>query len=136
MYVPLNGETSYELTKPFTKRIAEALAEDSHLIVSQMARSARAGKVLIDWSQNTEHKSIVCVYSVRAKERPTVSTPLWWSEVEPALDAGDPALLSFEMGAVLERVERLGDLFAPVLCRRQEVAYASLSREAAEAARR
>jgi bifunctional non-homologous end joining protein LigD len=126
--VPLNTDTSYEVTKPVARRIAEVLAEQTpELVVSQMARSARAGKVLIDWSQNTEHKSMVCVYSVRAKQRPTVSTPLRWSELEAALDAGDPRQLSFEMGAVLERVAELGDLFAPVLSNRQELSAGQLA---------
>jgi bifunctional non-homologous end joining protein LigD len=80
-----------------------------------MARALRAGKVLVDWSQNTEHKSMVCVYSVRAKRRPTVSTPMTWEEVEDALDRADPATLVFEMGDVLKRVADHGDLFAPVL---------------------
>src|SRR5436305_13427608 len=128
LYVPLNAETSYEMTKPVARRIAEVLADQTReLVVSQMARSARAGKVLIDWSQNTEHKSMVCVYSVRAKQWPTVSTPLRWSEVEAALDAGDPGLLSFEMGALLERLEELGDLFAPVLSKRQELSAGQLA---------
>jgi bifunctional non-homologous end joining protein LigD len=71
--------------------------------------------VLIDWSQNTEHKSMVCAYSVRAKARPTVSTPVLWQEVEAAVDAGDPAMLAFEMEDVLDRVDEHGDLFADVL---------------------
>jgi bifunctional non-homologous end joining protein LigD len=64
---------------------------------------------------------MVCVYSVRAKQRPTVSTPVDWDEVVGALSAGDPSLLTFEMGAVLERVRERGDLFAPVLSLRQEL---------------
>jgi bifunctional non-homologous end joining protein LigD len=67
--------------------------------------------VLIDWSQNDEHKTTVAVYSLRARERPTVSTPLTWDEVE----AGDPDALVFEAADVLERVEEHGDLFAPVV---------------------
>ena len=81
----------------------------------RMARSLRAGKVLIDWSQNTEHKSMVCAYSVRAKTRPTVSTPVRWEEVEQAVAAQDASLLVFEMDDVLRRVREQGDLFAPVL---------------------
>jgi bifunctional non-homologous end joining protein LigD len=132
IYVPLNADVSYEVTKPLARRIAEALAQETpELVVSQMARSARADKVLIDWSQNTEHKSMVCVYSVRAKQRPTVSTPVRWSEVEAALDAGDPQALSFEMGAVLERVAGLGDLFAPILSERQDLSAGQLTTEAA-----
>ncbi|MFL5886108.1 MAG: non-homologous end-joining DNA ligase [Thermoleophilaceae bacterium] len=112
VYVPLNsGEVTYETTKPLARKVAEVLeAETPDAVVSRMKRELRAGKVLVDWSQNTTHKSMVCVYSVRAKERPTVSTPVTWDEVE-----GDPHALAFEMGDVLERVEQHGDLFAPVL---------------------
>jgi bifunctional non-homologous end joining protein LigD len=117
VYVPLNaGDVTYEATKPVARRIAELLeAETPDRVVSRMARSLREGKVLVDWSQNTEHKSMVCAYSVRAKERPTVSTPVTWEEVEAAVDSGDASRLAFETGDVLERVERDGDLFAPVL---------------------
>ena len=120
VYVPLDGEATYTQTKPVARTVAEVLeAQTPDQVVSRMARSLRAGKVLVDWSQNTEHKSTVCAYSVRAKERPTVSTPLRWDEVEAAVDRGDAGTLVFEMGAVLERVRRHGDLFAPVLSERQ-----------------
>jgi bifunctional non-homologous end joining protein LigD len=122
VYVPLNTEVTYAETKPFAKEIARALEEAwPDRVVSRMARALRAGKVLVDWSQNTEHKSMVCVYSVRAKERPTVSTPVRWEEVEAALQAADPARLVFEMADVLERVAELGDLFAEVLTLRQRL---------------
>jgi bifunctional non-homologous end joining protein LigD len=77
--------------------------------------------VLIDWSQNDGRKTTVCVYSLRASERPTVSTPLDWHEVQTALERGDPALLSFDAHQVLERVADKGDLFAPVLSLIQEL---------------
>jgi len=77
--------------------------------------------VLVDWSQNDEHKTTVCVYSLRAKERPTVSTPVEWDEVERALGEKDAGLLTFEWDQVLARVEEKGDLFAPVLTLRQEL---------------
>jgi bifunctional non-homologous end joining protein LigD len=116
VYVPLDGEATYTETKPVARTVAEILeAQTPDRVVSRMARSLRAGKVLVDWSQNTEHKSMVCPYSVRAKERPTVSTPLRWSEVEAAVDRGDAGALVFEIGAVLERLAAHGDLFAPVL---------------------
>jgi bifunctional non-homologous end joining protein LigD len=128
LYVPLNTETSYEVTKPVAHRIAAVLADHTpELVVSQMGRNARAGKILIDWSQNTEHKSMVCAYSVRAKQRPTVSTPVRWSEVEAALNRGDPGQLSFEMNAVRERVAELGDLFEPVLSKRQHLSAGQLA---------
>jgi bifunctional non-homologous end joining protein LigD len=111
VYVPVDG-LGYADTKPTSKAIAELLErERPDAVVSRMARSLRPGKVLVDWSQNTEHKSMVCAYSVRAKERPTVSTPLTWDELERAVDAGDPGRLVFEMGDVLERLEAHGDLF-------------------------
>ena len=114
VYVPLNaGDVTYAETKPVARRIAELLeAETPDRVVSRMARDLRRGRVLIDWSQNTEHKSMVCAYSVRAKERPTVSTPVTWDEVTGAAE-GSP--LAFEVGDVIERIELHGDLFAPVL---------------------
>jgi bifunctional non-homologous end joining protein LigD len=122
VYVPLNGEVTYAQTKPLARTIAEVLeAQWPERVVSRMARALRAGKVLIDWSQNTEHKSMVCVYSVRAKARPTVSTPVRWEEVERAVDERDPGLLVFEMDEVLERVAAHGDLFADVLSLRQDL---------------
>ena len=118
VYVPLNvDEVDYDHG---TKRLSQALArhlEGAHpkLIVSQQRKELRRGKVLIDWSQNDEHKTTVCVYSLRARERPTVSTPLQWSELD------DPAALVFEAADVLDRVERHGDLFAPVVELEQEL---------------
>jgi bifunctional non-homologous end joining protein LigD len=115
VYVPIAEELTYAETKPTAKATAELLERERlDAVVSSMAKSLRAGKVLVDWSQNTEHKSMVCAYSVRAKERPTVSTPLMWKELEETLDAGDPARLVFDMGDVLERVQELGDLFETV----------------------
>jgi bifunctional non-homologous end joining protein LigD len=122
VYVPLNdGGTTYARTKPVARGIAEVLeAQTPDRVVSRMARALRPGKVLVDWSQNTEHKSMVCAYSVRAKQRPTVSTPVSWAELEAAIGAGDPDLLVFDIDAVLARVERDGDLFADVLTMRQQ----------------
>ena len=118
VYVPLDGRATYAETKPLSRQIAETLeAAWPERVVSRMAKALRPGKVLIDWSQNTEHKSMVCAYSVRAKARPTVSTPLRWEEVEAAVAARDPAGLVFEMDDVLRRIEAHGDLFAPVLAR-------------------
>jgi bifunctional non-homologous end joining protein LigD len=116
LYVPLNSPVDYEQTKGFAKRIAELLeARMPELVVSRMTKRIRAGKVFVDWSQNDFHKTTVNVYSVRARERPTVSTPLRWEEVEAGRRAGDAIALSFDTTAVLERVERDGDLFAPLL---------------------
>lgn len=122
VYVPLNTPTTYDRTKPFAHALAQVL-EGQHpdKIVSKMSKELRRKKVFIDWSQNDEHKTTVGVYSLRAKERPTVSTPLCWEEVETALKKKRPGALVFETGAVLKRVERLGDLFRPVLETRQKL---------------
>jgi bifunctional non-homologous end joining protein LigD len=117
LYAPLNSpDVSFEQTKPFAKAVAETLeSAEPDLVVSRMTKARRAGKVLIDWSQNDSRKTTVCVYSLRAGERPTVSAPLDWQEVQAALERGDPALLSFDARQGLERVAEQGDLFAPVL---------------------
>jgi len=115
LYVPLNrGEATYDDTKPLSQALARHL-ESQHpkLIVSTQKKELRRGKVLIDWSQNDEHKTTVSAYSLRARPTPTVSTPLRWEELD------DPAGLSFDSAAVLERVEREGDLFEPVRTLRQ-----------------
>jgi bifunctional non-homologous end joining protein LigD len=122
VYVPLNVETSYDETKPFSRAVAELL-EKQHPdhVVSRMTKSLRPGKVLVDWSQNDEHKTTVNVYSLRARERPTVSTPLSWDEVEECLRKKSADVLTFPSDQVLARVEELGDLFAPVLTLKQEL---------------
>ena len=122
VYVPLNTPTSYDETKPFAKALAELLArEHKELVVSSQRKDLRRKKVLVDWSQNDEHKTTVCVYSLRARERPTVSTPLSWDEVEEILDSGDPELMLFDSDEVLDRVEDRGDLFEPVLKLKQRL---------------
>jgi bifunctional non-homologous end joining protein LigD len=116
VYVPLNTEIAYEQTKPFARHVAELLEQRMpELVVSRMTKTLRKGRVLVDWSQNDDHKTTACVYSVRALERPGVSTPLSWEEVEACRDAGDPGRLVFSPDDVLERVAEQGDLFAPVL---------------------
>jgi bifunctional non-homologous end joining protein LigD len=122
VYVPLNTDVGYEQTKPFAKAVAELLEkEHPDTVVSRMAKDLRRGKVFVDWSQNDRHKTTVSVYSLRARERPTVSTPLAWDEVEAAVEADDAERLVFDSDALLERVDRLGDLFAPVLALHQEL---------------
>jgi bifunctional non-homologous end joining protein LigD len=115
VYVPLNTKASYRQTKPFARRVAELLEQRlPELVVSRMTKRLRPGKVLVDWSQNDAHKTTVTVYSLRARERPSVSTPVSWQEVERCRESGDPELLSFDADQVLARVEQHGDLFAPV----------------------
>ncbi|MGA9285462.1 MAG: DNA ligase D [Solirubrobacteraceae bacterium] len=116
VYVPLNDpDVTYEQTKPFAHAVADVL-EQRHpeLVVSEMNKRERTGKVLVDWSQNDEHKTTVNVYSLRAKDHPTVSTPVEWSEVETCRDQADSELLVFDADVVLARVAELGDLFAEV----------------------
>jgi bifunctional non-homologous end joining protein LigD len=116
VYVPLNSPATYEETKPFALGLAQLLERRRpELVVSDMKKALRKGKVLVDWSQNDEHKTTVSVYSLRAKAQPTVSTPLRWEEVEAVLDSRDPEQLVFTSDQVLERVAEHGDLFAPVL---------------------
>jgi bifunctional non-homologous end joining protein LigD len=122
VFVPLNTAVTYARTKAFARAIAELLERKApETVVSKMRKSLRAGKVLVDWSQNDDHKTTVTVYSLRARERPTVSTPVRWQEVEAALEKKTPKLLSFEADAVLERVEKHGDLFASILELKQKL---------------
>lgn len=122
VYVPLNTPVTYEGTKTFAQALARLL-EERHRehVVSDMKKELRTGKVFIDWSQNDEHKTTVSVYSLRARERPTVSTPVTWEEVELALRRKDARLLTFEAPQVLERCQKLGDLFAPAVELRQRL---------------
>lgn len=122
VYVPLNADTSYEETKPLARAIAQLLEKQTpKQVVSKMKKVDRRGKVFVDWSQNHSRKTTIAVYSLRARERPTVSTPVSWDEIEGALERDDAECLVFEAGDVLERVERQGDLFAPVLELEQEL---------------
>jgi bifunctional non-homologous end joining protein LigD len=115
VYLPLNTPCSYERTRPFAHTVAQALERsDPSLIVSIMRKDVRAGKVFVDWSQNDQHKTTVGVYSLRAMDRPTVSTPVTWEEVDRVRRSGDPADLRFTADQVLERVAAHGDLWAPV----------------------
>lgn len=115
LYVPLNSRVTYEHTKTFAHAIALKLEQkDPRRMVAKMAKSARTGKVFIDWSQNTRHKTTVSVYSLRAEERPTVSTPVLWEEVDEVVRARDRQLLVFGPEDVLHRVEEYEDLFEPV----------------------
>jgi bifunctional non-homologous end joining protein LigD len=122
VYVPLNTKVTYDETKPFAHAVAQALERsDPDLVVSRMAKNLRKGKVLVDWSQNDQHKTTVAVYSVRATERPTASTPVEWKDVERALKRKDPEILRFEAGDVLKRIDKQGDVFAPVVELKQKL---------------
>lgn len=123
VYVPLNSAgVTFDDTKHFAHAVAKIFEkqEPKH-IVSNMKKSLRKGKVFVDWSQNDRTKTTVCAYSLRAKGKPTVSTPVTWKEIEHAANAGDTSSLTFEAGDVLSRVKRVGDLFSPVLKMKQKL---------------
>jgi bifunctional non-homologous end joining protein LigD len=123
VYVPLNTpRVTYEDTKPFARALAQLL-EQQHpkLVVSRQKKELRKGKVLVDWSQNDDFKTTICVYSLRARERPTVSTPVEWDEAESALKKKAAERLVFDHEAVLERIERSGDQFEPVVKMKQKL---------------
>jgi bifunctional non-homologous end joining protein LigD len=122
LYVPLNTPATFDQTKALSRALAEHLErEHPELVVHRMLKSLRGGKVLVDWSQNDEHKTTVNVYSLRAKEQPTVSTPVTWEEVEACLKKKQPDLLVFASDQVLQRVEKMGDLFEPVATLKQKL---------------
>jgi bifunctional non-homologous end joining protein LigD len=122
IYVPLNTKVTYDQTKPFAHELARLLErQHPELVVSDMKKVLRTGKIFVDWSQNDDHKTTICVYSLRAKERPTASTPVKWEEVETCLKKGDPKLLVFESDQVLARAQKYGDLFEPVLKLKQKM---------------
>jgi bifunctional non-homologous end joining protein LigD len=122
LHAPLNGTATFDRTRPFAKAVAEALeARFPDEVVSRQTKARRAGRVLIDWSQNDPHKTTAAVYSLRAREQPTASTPLEWEEVEAAAEAGDPAALVFTVDDLRRRVAAKGDLYAPLLSQKQEL---------------
>jgi bifunctional non-homologous end joining protein LigD len=123
LYVPLNTKVTYEDTRPFAQAIAQIVAKQTpDTVLAKMGKKTdRSGKVLIDWYQNNERKTTIAVYSLRARERPTCSTPITWEEVEKAADSGDGSRLVFETQDVLDRIDEHGDLFAPVLELEQEL---------------
>jgi bifunctional non-homologous end joining protein LigD len=115
VYVPLKSPVTYVQTKELSHAIAEHLEhEHGDVVTSNMSKALRRGKVLVDWSQNDQHKTTVCAYSLRAREEPTVSTPVTWEEVAGCRKKKDAGLLKFRSDQVLARVEKTGDLFEPV----------------------
>ena len=122
IYIPLHTKTSYEQTKSFAHAVARLLEQEHpELVVSDMKKAVRTNKVFVDWSQNDEHKTTISIYSLRAREHPTVSTPVAWDEVEQTLRKKDAGRLVFEAKDVLARVGKMGDLFAPVLKLKQQL---------------
>jgi bifunctional non-homologous end joining protein LigD len=124
LYVPLNSPTTHQAAADVALAVGQLL-ERQHpdLVTTTMAKAIRPGKVFVDWSQNARHKTTIGVYSMRARVRPWVSTPVTWDEVTACAD-GD-AELRFEIGDVLDRVDRLGDLFSSVLSVTQALPVAS-----------
>ena len=122
VYVPLNTAVTYEQTKALSHALAEYL-ERAHadLVVSKMSKALRAGKIFVDWSQNDEHKTTICVYSLRARDQPTASTPVTWKEVEETARKKKAKQLVFRCEETLKRVEKMGDLFAEVETLKQKL---------------
>ena len=123
VYVPLNQtRVTFDQTKSLARSIAQHLTrEHPQHVVYDTKKALRKGKVLIDWSQNDDRKTTVCVYSLRARERPTVSTPVTWQELHKVQKSGNPDPLVFDSDRVLRRVQKFGDLFAPVLTLKQKL---------------
>ena len=121
--VPLNSAVAYEQTQPFARTIAELVEKQlPDRVVSAMAKTLRRGKVLIDWSQNSDFKTTVCVYAMRAREGgPFISAPVTWDELARAVKRGKTEALFFTPAQAVKRVQKLGDLFAPVLSLRQKL---------------
>src|ERR1700736_2951245 len=115
VYVPLNTPVTFDQTKDVSRALAQLLErEHGNLVTSNMSKALRKGKVFVDWSQNDEHKTTICVYSLRAKEEPTVSTPVTWEEVANCPKKKKADLLKFRSDQTLARVKKMGDIFAPV----------------------
>ena len=136
LYVPLNSGATYAAAQPFARALAQLMAkEHPTLIVAEMAKSERTNKVFIDWSQNSDFKTTVGVYSLRAKrERPFVSLPVTWDELDSALKSRETSGLYFEPEPALKRLAEVGDLFAPVLTLRQALPDSGRHRRAGEVA--
>jgi bifunctional non-homologous end joining protein LigD len=122
VYVPLHTPVTFDQTKDLSRALAEYLeGEHRELVISKMSKALRKGKVFVDWSQNDEHKTTICVYSLRAKAEPTVSTPVTWDEVANCLKKKKADLLKFRSDQTLKRVEKSGDLFKPVETLKQKL---------------
>lgn len=122
VYIPLNTRVDYEGTKGFAHAVAMMMERRyPDRITSNMRKELRKGKIFVDWSQNDEHKTTVCVYSLRARRRPTVSTPVTWDEVEEANRRKSAGSLAFEAWEALERIRDKGDIFSAVLEKKQKL---------------
>jgi bifunctional non-homologous end joining protein LigD len=111
--VGLRPAVDADTTKSFALALGKVLeSRDPQRVTVTMAKDQRGGRVFVDWSQNDRHKTTVCAYSLRATERPGVSTPVSWDELHDIADSGDASTLMFEPADVLARVDELGDLYA------------------------
>ncbi|AYY14043.1 DNA ligase D [Actinobacteria bacterium YIM 96077] len=121
--IPLNTDVTYDDTKPFAHAVAQlAEKEWPDDVVSRMTKSRRRGKVLVDWSQNSGHKTTVAPFSLRAREHPTVSVPLSWPEVEAVASSdAEPASLLLDVDQVLQQIDERSALFQPLLERQQSL---------------
>jgi bifunctional non-homologous end joining protein LigD len=136
VYVPLNTSVSYEVTQAFARTVAQYLErEHPKLVISEMAKVARSRKVFVDWSQNADFKTTVAVYSLRAKrERPYVSMPVTWKELDKALRGRDSKWLYYPPDEALSRLKQIGDIFAPILQLRQRISSEFLTSSEAHSA--
>ncbi|MFA7404777.1 MAG: non-homologous end-joining DNA ligase [Pelobacteraceae bacterium] len=125
VFVPLNRpETTFDDTKQFSKAVAVIMQKNyPDLVTSKMAKDQRTGRVFINWSQNDASKTMVCVYSLRAREKPYVSCPLEWGELELATKSGDPIRLQITHAEALNRIGTSGDLFREVLIKKQKLPH-------------
>ncbi len=120
VYAPLNTKTDYDKTKSFAKAVAQLLEKKNpDKVTSNMRKDLRKGKIFVDWSQNDDHKTTVCVYSLRARERPTVSAPVTWERLQWAAKHKDTSKIVMETADILRQVEKEGDLYAPMLTLKQ-----------------
>jgi bifunctional non-homologous end joining protein LigD len=125
VYVPLNRkDTTFEAAKTFSKAVAEIVEKNyPDLVTAKMAKESRKAKVFINWSQNDALKTMVCVYSLRAREKPTVSFPLSWEELENSAGQGNPAKMQVMPSEAVSRAETKGDLFRDVIVKKQKLPY-------------
>ena len=125
VFVPLNRkETTFEDTKTFSKAVAEIMQKHyPDLVTSKMAKQERKAKVFINWSQNDASKTMICVYSLRAREKPIVSFPLEWGELEDLAGLGNPERLQVSHAEAVRRAEEKGDFFREVLVKEQKLPH-------------
>lgn len=123
--VPLNHEaTTFDDTKKFSKSVAGAIEQNfPDLVTTKMSKNERMNKVFINWQQNDSSKTMVCVYSLRAGEKPTVSFPLTWKEMENASKKGDAGKIQVLHSEAVSRLKKSGDLFGEMLAKKQRLPY-------------